>query len=269
MSGHTALRDREVVRVDRLWRPEGEKPLLVSFFLAEIHGRIACVGYGVRTFLAATVQDDDGPGDHWDVWVPPSWLANRSSRPSDFDRWLEALEAERPAFQMEAGNREDLAIGELGEPFQVNATLARSLPFGDLLNRAVRDYASRIETDGFLLSLLGGRECTHGSLTLCFSGSAEEGDRLQRLGNEVAGSPNAKRTDGDASGDATLQRIAKLYESFYRHGSRTPTRDVANALGMSRSTVAKRIMKCRHEGLLEPTTKGRSGGLLGDDRGTQ
>jgi hypothetical protein len=230
-----------------------------------VSGCVRCVGYAVRTFLAVTVQGDGGPGDHWDVWVPMSWIPISADRPEGFEDLLERLEGERPAFLIEPG--EPYAYEQLGDPFQVNATMARSLPFGHLLDLAVREYAEQHRVQGKTLEMMGvfaGRTVTldteSGPLSFSFPGSPEEARRQLRLADDVESATRARKAREPTAG-VSLERIAAKYECFWRDGSRSPTRDLAEAFGMSRSTAAKRVMRCRQAGLLAPTRRGIAGGV--------
>jgi hypothetical protein len=57
--------------------------------------------------------------------------------------------------------------------------------------------------------------------------------------------------------------------AIYRDGGSQPTKAVADALNISRSAAAKRVVRAREAGLLEPTTQGRAGGPGGDTKATR
>ena len=252
MTRKTHLRERELVRVDRLWRPDdGGAPLLVSFYLTEVDGCVRCAGYAVRTFLAVAERDESG--EH-DVWVEPARL--RPDAPVDAEL-LDAMEArgEGPAFRVHADE-------ELGEPFAMNATMVKAVPFGHLLDLAAREYAELHRLVDSALTTFGGAGFKVGAFRIVAAEPADPDEYARQLAAagdvEAAGRPQGPQRQSAAP---SLQHVAALYEASCRAGSTSPTRDVAEALSMPYSTVAKRIMKCREAGLLAPTRRGIPGGL--------
>ena len=236
MAPKTQLRERQVKRFDELWRPlDDGPPLIVSFHLAEVDGCVRCVGYAVRTYLAVTVTG----AVSYDAWAP---LPIDPSTEAGTDVMF-ALHHHDEDAALEAG-----AHLALGEPFQINATQAKRVPFGHLLSLAVRRYVEKSRTF---------REWVQDTPKLADLSAWAEDFRLP----EEVDAVQAPRRATD------LSVIARRYEAFCRAGSSSPTRDVADALNMSRSTVAKKIMKCREAGLLATTSRGRAGGLLDETQG--
>lgn len=62
---------------------------------------------------------------------------------------------------------------------------------------------------------------------------------------------------GKAITDETLGRVAKIYRAAV--GSGTPTKAVAEAMNVPRSTAARWVTKARERGILRPALHGRSG----------
>ncbi len=62
---------------------------------------------------------------------------------------------------------------------------------------------------------------------------------------------------------AQLEMVARTYREAVTCGSRSPTADVAERLGFTRSQAAKLVMRCRHPeiGLLGPTKPRQAGGI--------
>ena len=129
-----SVMDREVVRVDRIWREEGQEQWLVSFYVTEIKGRMECVGLGLRSYLA--LRETPERGHPHDVWVPCPMRAYES----DDDRavW------DKLNFGGEAPALWERAEEQLGLPMPLNATQVRRLPFGHLLDLATREEARRL-----------------------------------------------------------------------------------------------------------------------------
>jgi len=271
------LKDREVVRLDWLWREAGEPPQpstddakewarrhawfkqagapwLVSFFLAELDGRLECVGFSVRSFLMVQERAEDGL---YDAWCPR--IVDRHS-PEGIRLQLALAEG---------GQLDPQVIGQLGDPMPLSATKVRELPFGSLLARATRHhsgaagryagyFADKASDLGIVAPGTDDAELLDGLL---------EAVGWHRRREDAVASMQRRRTRAPGDRVQELERIAGLYEHFYRGGSNSPTRDVAEALNMSRSTVAKRIMKCRDAGLLAPTRRGIPGGLRDGEDG--
>ncbi len=261
MGRKTHLRDREVVRADRLHvDQETGTTLVASFYLSEVAGCVRCVGFSLRTFLAVREPDTS-----LEAFTPlPMYYDARAPLPAAGGA------ADTVAKLREANENAALAIGAeqaLGEPSPVNATMLKRFPFGSLLDGAIREYAAREErrtagawdmrpSDDELAEIM--RENPHFELSRRWAAV----ERVVRAGEEVAEAP--MRGSG---GGADLETVARLYEKRCREGSSSPTRDVAELLGLSRSTVAKQVMRCRKKGLLAPTRRGFAGGLPDDERG--
>ena len=81
---------------------------------------------------------------------------------------------------------------------------------------------------------------------------------IHEQAEELRSSP--RRAGGRrAYGRAELERVAALYSAAYASGSPQPTRDTAQALGLTWSQAAKRVMRCRRLGLLGATEPGQAG----------
>lgn len=243
-----SVKDREVLRVDRIWREEGEPAWLVSFYMAEISGRLECVGFGLRSYLA--LRETPERGLPYDAWVPCPVRSDES----DDDRavWNELnFGGERAALHVKAEE-------ELDTPMPLSATRVRRLPYGHLLNLATRERA------GWLRSMVGHWEEIEQEVSppewLAPHLRDATSVRFTHLADALD-TPHSGQPRGRDENAPTLDRIASLYERFFRAGSSSPTRDVAEALSMSRSTAAKRVMECRKAGLLAPTSRGRAGGM--------
>lgn len=89
---------------------------------------------------------------------------------------------------------------------------------------------------------------------------------FRRLTQQAAGSfssPAHKPGRPAKFSPAHLELVARLYREAFAAGSRSPTKDVARKLELSRNQAAKLVMRCRHPqiGLLAPTTPRRAGGI--------
>jgi len=187
-------------------------------------------------------------GHPYDVWVPCPMRSDESE--DDRAVW------DKLNFGGEAPALFEKAEEQLGLPMPLNATQVRRLPFGHLLDLATREEARRLNLSINRFSDLR-LEPHSESAGRWFDEHTDRSTRLARaIENARSGQPRGKAKDAP-----TLERIASLYEGFYKSGSNSPTRDVAEALRMSRSTTAKRVMECRKAGLLAPTSRGKAGGM--------
>lgn len=78
------------------------------------------------------------------------------------------------------------------------------------------------------------------------------GDPGEILGTYVEGGKTGRRP-------LTTEQLAQV-ASIYRAAPTKPTKAVADALGISSSAAAKRVVRAREAGLLESTSQGRAGG---------
>ena len=91
-------------------------------------------------------------------------------------------------------------------------------------------------------------------------------EEFKRLTQQAAGSfstPGQKVGRPAKFSPAMLEVVARAYREAYASGSSSPTKDVAEKLGLTRSQAAKLVMRCRDPqvGLLGPTRAREAGGL--------
>ena len=152
----------------------------------------------------------------------------------------------------------ELVIGELrGGP--LNATFLRSVPLGSLIEEGRRmltemwkDQVARIESGEFsalemdedVVEKLGWdpRVPSPAARRLILDDTRQ---RVESLENP----PPRRRYD-----EEHWARVAAVYDEAWAAGS-TPTKDVAEYFGVTRSTAAKWVSICRKKGLLPPTQK--------------
>ena len=99
-----------------------------------------------------------------------------------------------------------------------------------------------------------------------FPAAGIDAEEFRRLTQQAAGSfkaPGQKAGRPTKFSPAQLEVVARTYREAYASGSPSPTRDVAEKLGLSRSQAAKLVMRCRDPriGLLGPTQARQAGGL--------
>jgi len=232
----------EVVKVSRVWHsPDGE-PWLVTFDLAELGGRPECIGISLRSYLALRTPSDEGQTSGRErlqaVWEP------LDLDPEEFGRLL----------QGEAEAQGEHTSGEFMEvlksaPRRLTAVRYRSLPLADVLQRARRGTGS-------FLRALNEVRARHG-------GTVDDGAETLAAQLDL---PHGRPKGRSRHTQSELKDVAALYTGAVSEDRPSPTKDVADALGMTRNVAAKLVMKCRREGLLPPAPPpGRGGWLASDD----
>jgi hypothetical protein len=141
-------------------------------------------------------------------------------------------------------------------PAALLASTLRELPFAGVLTRARRDKAQS-------LARLGDQWAAQAA------DPAHTGPTWRRLNAMAADMAQEKRDAAERIGRAKYSRadlvyVAELYSAAYASGSASPTKDVADKLGISRNIAAKRVMRCRDPkvALLAPTRQSKAGGIL-------
>jgi len=91
-------------------------------------------------------------------------------------------------------------------------------------------------------------------------------EEFKRLTQQAAGSfstPGQKVGRPAKFSPAMLEVVARAYREAYASGSSSPTKDVGEKLGLTRSQAAKLVMRCRDPqvGLLGPTRPREAGGI--------
>lgn len=242
-----AMRPNEIIRLTRTYTwPADDSRWLVTFELAEIDGRLECVGMTVRSFVKR--------------WRTEGYVAHVSApeerdafygeleevAPAGSAAWHDLFEAQYPL--LAAWEKEDLV---LPQPFK--ALMLRDLSPGSLLAQARRDEATAIyaQLEVELLPPLPTDVASDGSSL------ADEAEALKRR------KPRSKYSDADVG------KVAKLYRVFRNAGSRSPTTDVANELGYTRDVAAKLVARGRKRDLIEPAEQKVGKNKRKESRGDQ
>ena len=214
----------------------------MTFDLAELAGRPECIGMSVRSYLALRPSSDEGQsvGDEvlQAVWEPLDL---------DYEEFGRLLQGESE-HQGEHTSGEPIEVLK-SAPRPLTAVTLRSLPFADVLQRARR------ATSGFLRTL--------NELRARHGGTVDDGASTLATQLDLPhGLPKGRRKHTQSE----LEDVAALYIAAVIDDRPSPTKDVADALGMTRNVAAKLVMRCRREGLLPPAPPpGRGGWLASDD----
>jgi hypothetical protein len=231
------MRRGEIVKLSHLWRAPNGHPWLVTFELTEMSGRLECVGMSIRSYVLGIVREHGEP-EQVLVDLKPDDAAESEGLWSVL--YELALDAGVPSkLASESAEEQQAALDEIeaGEPFRPHALTAltlRRLPFGDVLQRARRESAQD---------------------ALRWADHTDDPGRELREWAERVEQPHARRPGRQAKYNrADLERVAALQRAAARH-SASPTKDVAEVLGVTRNVAAKLIMRCRREGLLPPAER--------------
>ncbi len=148
---------------------------------------------------------------------------------------------------------------EGGAPSQLYASTLRELPFADVLARARRERAGKLDqrAESWKTISQPGSKITVDPLTALALTAMDKHDAALMNPPGQKGGRHAKYTLAD------LARVAALYSEKWTGGSTSPTKDVATALGLTPNVAAKLVMRCRDPkiGLLGPTEKRKAGGI--------
>ena len=240
-----ALRPREIRRRATIWNDNDGKPWLVVVEFTMVAGRLECVGMEMRSFLRDDILEDVDPASDRPARLYSGYWEGepeKSGEASD-DAWMMLgwdLEECRSA-------AEDLATSR---PRPLRATVLRQLPLADVFTRMRRQAFPIREIPMKVLSryLDGGDMRSEG----WWKEQATVWAPRMRRGGRVA---RYNRSD--------LEQVAAIYSDAFRSGSGSPTKDVAEQLGITRNQAAKLVMKCRapEVGLLDPVKRRTAGGV--------
>jgi hypothetical protein len=237
-------KNNEIRKESTVWTDSKGRHWLLVFFLAEIDGRNECVGFSLRSYVRQL--NADGAYEAFDVeQSDPFDLADEARR-------LGASEDE--AYEigfLQAQPLKDLPGGNELCPAPLNSTTLRELPFFSLLNRTLLRVAARIRETATLTRSWG-----EDDLADTFEGFAEWLQAEKSKPTIRRRGPRPKYTSEH------LANAATVYLEAVRQGSRTPTKAVREALGLSQSSAEKLVSRCRDDdvGLIPPIGPSRESG---------
>jgi len=250
------MRENEIVKLPYLWRRRpDEQPWLVVFSLALLNDRLECVGMEIRSYVRR--QHTDGQGEVYEAYEPDGKRLMYEEVTQE--AWRAIVRDDPAAVAKNFLEEADLST--------LRALTLRELPFADALARARRYYAEfwdwwSAQNRGSLEALLetGQRSPTIGDA------APEQIEALVGELDELAGLLLPPLQKSGRRAKYTLEHlkiVARLYGEAYASGSTSPTKDVAEKLGLPRNQVAKLVMRCRDPqvGLLDATEKRRAGGV--------
>jgi hypothetical protein len=254
--------ENEILKAEYTWRrsPESE-PWLVVFSLAEIDGRIECVGMEIRSYVRR--NNTAANGQEYETYEPNP--QRHCGRPQ------EDVEAHKAWWAMAQDDIRAMGFFSVAQEFPqpLRALTLRQLPFADVLARARRDLAdlwgdvADLDRDDIQRMAETGEREISGS-------TAEELEVHARQMEEFVAFLTPPLQKGGRHAKYTMEHlrlVAKLYSEAYAGGSTSPTKDVAEQLRLPRNQVAKLVMRCRDPqlALLAPTEQRRAGGLKPQD----
>ena len=134
----------------------------------------------------------------------------------------------------------------------LTASVIRSLPVGQIIERGLRDAEVIHGDEAFLREALEGRE--------------ETIKAVRRDAKAYRRRTGRQRYEWDRQ---RLEEAAAVYANeAAMPGRSAPTEAVAKAFTISHSMATKVVAMCRDEGLLPATTQGKAAGRPRDDEGT-
>lgn len=140
------------------------------------------------------------------------------------------------------------------QPTPVTAVALRSVPLGRLVN----EFLERLREDPIQASqrLMAGTADDFRDAANELKGrhTESEAEAIQQLAS------GPRRGGRKGHGDGHYAAVAEVYATAWADGVH-PTKAVAEHWSIAKTTAAKWVFKARELGFLEPTTKGRPGGV--------
>jgi hypothetical protein len=200
-------------------------PFIIDVELASVNGRIACVGFGVRSY--ARDQEEFEAHDSMEL---PLLMEAESTITASLLRRVKVAETVAGAIQ------------HLRSDAETQIRISEAIPdsFDDwLLEAGQVDDASGWQRRQF-------------ELEKDFYGTAaEKGARVIEQPAHEGRGPGRPPIPDD-----TLREVAHLYSEAYRTGDRAPVKYVARQLGRPHKQVKGWVVKARQKGFLPPTLPG-------------
>lgn len=242
----------EILTVSSVWKAPDGSLWYVTFSLADVNGRLECVGMSLRSYVRRIVLGDDGlqheihaeaPMDSMELTreLDEAGVAGRSPA------WHDVLEQVGPR---RFGEKATIT------PSSLKAVVLRAFPFFSVLSRARRDEAQE-QRWSFALS----RALDEAGL----STPTPDADRIYEYRAEAMEGRRHKLGRPPKYTAAQLHRLAAVYRKARDiDGSPSPIKDTYETLGeefgLTRSATEKLIARCKRSGLIPPTGPSRKSG---------
>lgn len=242
----------EIITVSSVWKAPDGSLWYVTFSLADVNGRLECVGMSLRSYTRRIVLGDDGLQHEL-----------HAEEPMSFEELVEELDVAGVHGQSPAWHDvlDQVGLRHFGEkafltPSSLKAVVLRAFPFFSVLSRARRDEARTQRWSLALSKALDeaglGTPSPDVDRTYEYRAKAMEG-RRHKLGRPP------KYTA------AQFHRLAAVYRKARDiDGSPSPIKDTYETLGeefgLTRSATEKLIARCKRSGLIPSTGPSRKSG---------
>ena len=214
-----------------LWPDPDHGPYRIRLEVTELNGRLECTAVEMRTMFTRPITASDLP---------------------TLDKILSETEAILAGDAVESLTTLP-RVGEGRAP--VTASALRSVPLGKLVNEYLKELraagpsvASRRVVSGTADDYREAADDLAGRHT------ESEAEAIQQLASEP------RRGGRKGHGDDHYAAVAEFYATAWTDGVH-PTEAVAEHWTVAKTTAAKWVSRARELGFLEPTTKGRPGGI--------
>lgn len=211
-----------------LWPDPESGPYLIRLEVTELNGRLECIAVEMQTLFFLPVTAKDLPSL---VERTKAMLTGDSVEPSARRRPMRA-----------------------DPPAPVTALALRSVPLGKLVN----EFLERLRENPILASqrLVSGTadDFRDAANELASRHTESEAEVIQQLASEP------RRGGRKGYGDDHYATVAEVYATAWADGVH-PTKAVAEHWLIAKTTAAKWVSRARDLGFLEPTTRGRPGGV--------
>jgi hypothetical protein len=155
---------------------------------------------------------------------------------------------------MQTGEPVERSAQAMRQPTPVTASALRSVPLGKLVN----EFLERLRKDPRSAShrLVSGTadDFREAADKLGSRHTESEAEAIQQLASEP------RRGGRKGHGDRHYAAVAEVYAIAWAGGGH-PTKAVAEHWSVAKTTAAKWVLRARELGFLQPTTRGRPGGV--------
>jgi len=240
----------EILTVSSVWKAPDGSLWYVTFSLADVNGRLECVGMSLRSYVRRIVLGDDGLQHELHAEEPMGYF--------ELTEELDVAGVHGPARHDVMDQIGPRRFGEKAflTPSSLKAVVLRAFPFFSVLSHARRDEAETQRSSLAFSKALDeaglGTPSPDVDRTYEYRAEAMEG-RRHKLGRPP------KYTA------AQFHRLAAVYRKARDiDGSPSPIKDTYETLGeefgLTRSATEKLIARCKRSGLIPRTGPSRESG---------
>jgi hypothetical protein len=213
-------------KTEILWPDPEYGPYLIRLEVTELNGRLECTAVEMRTLFVSQP------------------IVTKKQLPALVELWDELMR----------GSTRTLERRRAAPPTPVTASALRSVPLGKLVNKFLEGLRENPRSASQRLVSGTADDMREAADELSGRHTALEAEAIQQLASEP------RRGGRKGHGDDHYAAVAEVYATAWADGFH-PTKAVAEHWSIAKTTAAKWVFRARDLGFLEPTTRGRPGGI--------